>query len=118
MSGNQPLVNINFDAISQQLKVRPEILKRLIKSFSFSLGGKMASLEQALAKNDALLMRSILHEIKGTAGNLRLDTISSAENVMHEAVKAGEAPQKLTEYFATLKLRVQELQEYMAKQES
>jgi len=115
--GDQQQLNIAFESISQQLKVRPEILKKLIKSFSVSLGEKMVNLEQALEKNDALLMRSILHEIKGTAGNLRLETISAAENVMHEAVKAGEAQPKLKEYFDTLKSRVQELQQFMAKQE-
>lgn len=116
---SEPLpVNIDFQSISEQLKVRPEILKRLIKSFALSLNDKMKGLDEALGKNDAAQMRAILHEIKGTAGNLRLNTITGAENVMHEAVKVGEDPQKLGEYLRTLKQRVQELQDYLAKQES
>ena len=109
-------LSINYDDISQQLKVRPDILKRLIKSFAMSLSDKMKNLEEALAQNDALKMRSILHEIKGTAGNLRLDTISTPENIMHEAVKAGEDPQKLRGYLTTLKQKVEELQQYVSKE--
>lgn len=109
-------VSIDFTAISQQLKIRPEILKKLIKSFSGTLLEKMTALESALAKNDAMQMRMILHEIKGTAGNLRLSTITEAENVMHEAVKAGEGPDKLEGYFKTLKARVEELQKYLSEE--
>ena len=109
-------LNIDYAAISQLLKVRPEILKKLIVSFSKSLEEKSKDLEAALAKNDAMQMRMILHEIKGTAGNLRLETISEAENVMHEAVKAGEDKAKLEEYLKTLKLRISELKEYLSKQ--
>lgn len=106
-------VTIDFAAISQQLKIRPEILKKLIKSFSGTLLDKMVLLEAALGKNDAMQMRMILHEIKGTAGNLRLATIAEAENVMHEAVKAGEGKDKLDGYYKTLKARVEELQKYV-----
>ncbi len=109
-------VSLNFDAISQQLKVRPEILKKLIKSFTLSLTEKMKSLEEALAQNDSTKMRAILHEIKGTAGNLRLESITAPENVMHEAVKAGEDPKKLAEYLNTLKKSVAELQQYITKE--
>lgn len=111
-------VHIDFDAISQQLKVRPEILKKLIRSFALSLSDKMKGLDEALGQNDASKMRAILHEIKGTAGNLRLETITGAEHVMHEAVKAGEDPQKLQGYLVTLKQRVVELQDYLSKQGS
>ncbi len=110
-------ISIDYDNISQQLKVRPEILKKLIKSFAFALTEKMNILETGLSNNDAAQMRSVLHEIKGTAGNLRLSTICVAENVMHEALKAQESKEKLTEYFAVLKERVAELQQYIAKQE-
>ncbi len=106
-------VTIDFAAISQQLKIRPEILKKLIKSFSSTLLEKMTVLESTLAKNDTMQMRMILHEIKGTAGNLRLATISEAESVMHEAVKAGEGKDNLEGYFKTLKARVEELQKYV-----
>ncbi len=107
-------IDLNYEQISQLLKVRPEILKRIILSFATSLTDKMKNLEEALAQSDEARMRAILHEIKGTAGNLRLTTITTAENVMHEAVKAGENPGKLREYFVTLKLRVEELQRYLA----
>src|SRR3989338_1696475 len=106
-------VTIDFTAISQQLKIRPEILKKLIKSFSGALFEKMTALEAALAENDGMQMRMILHEIKGTAGNLRLATISEAEDAMHEAVKAGEGKDKLEGYLKTLKARVDELQKYV-----
>ena len=111
-------LNIDYAGISQQLKIRPEILKKLILSFSKTLLEKIKVLEEALAKNDAMQMRMILHEIKGTAGNLRLETISEAENVMHEAVKSGEGKEKLEGYFKTLKLRVDELNQYLAKEGS
>ena len=110
-------ITIHYNNISQQLKIRPEILKKLIKSFSLALLDKMKILETALASNDATQMRAVLHEIKGTAGNLRLSTICTAENVMHEAVKGGEKKEKLAEYLKVLQERVAELQQYTAKQE-
>ncbi|MFA5087516.1 MAG: Hpt domain-containing protein [Candidatus Omnitrophota bacterium] len=108
-------LNIDFLKISQELRVRPEVLKRLIASFASSLAEKMKFLEEAFSQNDTARMRSILHEIKGTAGNLRLTSISAAEHPMHEAVLAGAEKEKIAEHFQILKLRVEELQTYIRK---
>ncbi|OGX05857.1 MAG: hypothetical protein A2Z88_01150 [Omnitrophica WOR_2 bacterium GWA2_47_8] len=108
-------LKIDYDKISQELKVRPEILKRLILSFSQALADRMVKLEEALKNNDTAQMRAILHEIKGTGGNLRLTTITTAENDMHVAVKAGEEKAKLENYFKVLKQRVSELGQYLSK---
>ena len=108
-------ITIDFDGISKELKIRQEILVRLINSFAIALTGKMKNLKEALERMDAETMRAILHEIKGTAGNLRLKRLSEAEDVMHVAVKAGEQKPKLEEYYKTLNDRVIELQEYLKK---
>jgi len=111
----KPSVNINYDELSAELKVRKEVLERLILSFSNTLADRMKQLEEAYGQKDSARMRQLLHEIKGTAGNLRLKTITDAESVMHEAVKAGEDMEKIGQYFKTLKMRSDELLEYLNK---
>ena len=108
-------LQIDYVRISQELKIRPEILQRLILSFSKTLMDRMKTLEEALMVSDAQKMRAILHEIKGTAGNLRLASISEAEAPMHEAVKANASREETHEYFKVLKSRCEELRDYLAK---
>ena len=103
-------VQIDVAQVSQELKIRPEVYMRLVISFSNSLIGKMRSLSDALAENDRDQMRLILHEIKGTAGNLRLKSITGPETVLHDAVKAGEVPKKLYQYLEILKNETEKLQ--------
>lgn len=116
--GDEAVLNIDFEKISQELKVRPEILKKLVVSFTNSLPQKIQTLGDAFTQNDVLKMRAILHELKGTSGNFRLETVANAVITMHTAVKAGEDPQKIKEYFEILKIKVEELRQYIAKQGS
>jgi len=94
---------IDVEAISQQLHVRAEVLKRIIVSFSQALAGKLAELSEVHEKSDILKMRAILHEIRGTSGNLRLQDVHSSAVTLHEAVKAGAAKEKTTAYLEDLK---------------
>lgn len=104
--------------VSQEMKVRPEILNRLVLSFSRTLTEKVRLLEAAMFKDDIITMRAILHEVRGTAGNLRLEGIANAGRVMHEAVKSETSKDKVPEYFRTLKAWTQAFNEYIKKQES
>ena len=109
-------VNIDVQQISQELRIRPEIYLRLVTSFSNSLVGKMHALSDALAEDDRDQMRLILHEIKGTAGNLRLRNITEPETVLHEAVKAGDAQKKLLQHYEVLRAETEKLQQHLATQ--
>jgi len=95
--------NYDVAAVSQELHVRPEILTKLLKSFSNTLDQKIAQLEDCMLKNDVLQIRSIMHEVKGTSGNLRLKQVYEAADSMHVSVKAGDAPEKVAPLYATFK---------------
>ena len=114
-SENTNNLNIDIDAISQLLRIRPHIYVKLMKSFAESLTQKLTLFNDALASNDRDQMRMILHEIKGTAGNLRLNNIIGPETVLHTAVKAGEQQIILLKHFEILKAETENLQQYLAK---
>jgi len=106
-------IYIDIERISQELRIRPHIYVKLTKSFANSLGGKMNLLNDALMANDRDQMRMILHEIKGTAGNLRLYTITGPEAVLHAAVKAGEPQKILSAHLDILRSETEKLQKYV-----
>ena len=108
-------VHIDVNKVSSELRIRPEVYMRIVSSFTSSLPGKLSRLNGALSVNDRDQMRMILHEIKGTAGNLRLTTISQPQETMHVAVKAGEDQKQLSKYFQDLYSASQKLVEYVAK---
>lgn len=89
----------DLNAVSQELHVRPEILSKLLKSFSTTLTQKIAQLDDAFPKNDIVLIRAIMHEVKGTAGNLRLKDVYATADAMHLAVKASEPAEKVKPLF-------------------
>lgn len=106
-------LTIDIAKISQELRVRPEVLTRIMASFAKNLEDKMVQLNIALQKMDVEMMRAILHEIKGTAGNLRLHNVCTAENAMHVAVKAGDPQLKLAIYFEDLKTESKRFQKFI-----
>ncbi len=106
---------IDIDAISQELHVRPEVLKRIIASFSKTLTEKVINLEHALMKSDVVGMRALLHEIRGTSGNLRLTKVYSAALDLHEAVKANAEREKLSQYLSVLREHSAALDEFIIK---
>ena len=117
MSQQNTSNSFSYDAqaISQELCVRSEVLTRLVVSFSDTIVQKISVLEGAFVDNDILKMRATLHEIRGTSGNLRLNSILSSAKVMHEAVKAGEDQSKVSQYFDALKSCVDEFCAYAQK---
>lgn len=106
-------INIDVKQVSEELRIRPEIYVKIAVSFVNSLSGKLKILSDAMSCNDRDQMRMTLHEIKGTAGNLRLRNLSAVESMMHEAVKAGEPQTRLTQYFEALRRESEKLQLYM-----
>lgn len=117
MSSGDQNSDFHFDLeqVSQQLHVRPEVLKRLVMSFSKTLSTRMGELGEALSRDDILKMRAILHEVKGTAGNLRLNDVHATADTMHKAVKAGEDKKKIEEYFAVLKSKAEQFSQFVEK---
>lgn len=108
-------IHLDVTKICEELKIRPEIYLKIAQSFVNSLQGKLKILNDALSANDRDHMRMILHEIKGTAGNLRLTTLTKVEVAMHDAVKAGEPQARLWQYFETLRQESERLQQYITK---
>ena len=102
-------MEININTISMELHVRPEVLRKIIISFAGTLAIKMVELNSACEKDDMIRMRAILHEIRGTSGNLRLEKLYVAARTLHEAVKAGQAKDKILEYLGALKAQSTEL---------
>ena len=94
----------DFDAVAQELHVRPEILKRLVESFSVTLAGKVVQLDELVPAKDVEKIRAIMHEVKGTSGNLRLTKVYESADKMHVAVKAEEPQEAILEYFNAFKV--------------
>ncbi len=86
---------LDVERISAELRIRPEIYVKIVKSFSGNFPAKLAALREALAGGDYEAMRRGLHEIKGTAGNLRLRDVLDAEGRMHAAVLAGASVEEI-----------------------
>ena len=106
-------VKINVEEVSQELKIRPEIYLKIVSSFSETLLQKMRDLSSALQTKDLEEMRRILHEIKGTSGNLRLHNIYGPQETLHLAVKANEDEEKLNNYLDELKTETEKLRQYL-----
>ncbi len=106
-------VKINVEQVSQELKIRPEIYLKIVSSFSETLLQKMKDLSEALKSENLEEMRRILHEIKGTSGNLRLQNIYGPQETLHLAVKANEDAEKLNAYLEELKTETEKLREYL-----
>ena len=102
---------VDIQKISEELNVRQEVLARLITSFSKTLQEKLKQLDEALSVNDVMRMRAILHEVRGTSGNLRLKGVEACAKSLHEAVKAGAQSAKLASYLSDLKSETQTLAE-------
>ncbi len=109
---------LDAEQVSQQLKIRPEIYLKIVNSFAKTLDDKMQMLGQALTANDAETMRSILHELKGTAGNLRLSSIIDKQSDLHLSVKEGHSPDKLKPLYEALKKECLKLQQFLRKRAS
>ena len=104
---------LDVSAISQELRIRPEIYVKIVVSFAQNLTAKMAALNTAVIGNDAQQMRIILHEIKGTAGNLRLKELMVTETAMHDALLNSEPQEKISKLFEGLNAEVLRLQEFI-----
>lgn len=111
---NNPL-HIDTQGVSQELKIRPEIYLKIVRSFSGTLTQKMADLREALEKLDRETIRKILHEIKGTSSNLRLHNVMRAEALMHDEIKGEGNPQRLAQCLSSLSLECDRLQEALAR---
>ena len=108
---SEPLIDVA--TVSQELRIRPEIYLKIVLNFAQNLTAKMAALNTAVIANDTQQMRIILHEIKGTAGNLRLKNLIAVEASMHEAVLKGEAKEKISKLVEGLNAEVLRLQEFV-----
>jgi len=106
-------INIDVTKICEQMKIRPTIYVKLVTSFTESLEHKFNVFQQALEQNNREQMRMIMHEIKGTASNLRLNNIIGPQAVLHTAVKAGEKKEALSRHFEILKDEADRLRAYV-----
>jgi len=93
----------DVEAVATELRIRPEILKKLLGSFSNTLAEKIAQLDMLVPVNDIEKIRAIMHEVKGTSGNLRLKKVYEKADAMHVAVKAGEPQHKILNFFEEFK---------------
>ena len=108
-------LQIDVKQISEELRIRPEIYMKIVTNFAVSLSGKMKMISESITGDNRDQLRMILHEIRGTAGNLRLRNVSSAEAVMHDAVKAGANAVILMQLFQKLEEEVLRLQQCVEK---
>ena len=93
----------DINKVSEELHVRAEILEKLLKSFTGTLALKIDELDVFVPQNDIDKVRAIMHEVKGTSGNLRLNKVYETADTMHVAVKAEEPQEKIIELFNAFK---------------
>lgn len=105
----------DINTVSQDLRIRSEILQKLIISFSKTLSDKIDQLNTLVPQNHTEQIRAIMHEIKGTSGNLRLTNIYRATDKMHVAVKSGEEESVIVGYFQEFKNEVAQFLQYVNK---
>ena len=108
-------LQLDVRQISAELRIRPEIYLKIVTNFALSLSGKMKILSEAITSDQRDQLRMTLHEIRGTAGNLRLRDISAAEVVIHDAAKAGANAILLMQFFQKLEEEVVRLQKCVEK---
>jgi len=89
----------DVNKVCEELHVRAEILEKLLRSFTGTLAQKIAQLDEFVPRRDIDKIRAIMHEVKGTAGNLRLNEVYHSADTMHLAVKAEEPQEKIVELF-------------------
>ena len=114
MSESPEKIMLDVNKVSQELRIRPEVYVKIVTSFSQTLMEKVQLLEDGLAKRDWDALRRILHEIKGTASNLRLKEVTAAEEVMHAEVKGAADPEKLRLGLVSLKTEAERLRAVVA----
>jgi len=68
---------INIEAVSQELRIRPEIYKKILTGFCLSLPAKIETLTNAFSSSDFKKIQEVSHEIKGIASNLRVAKLKS-----------------------------------------
>ncbi|MDD3375091.1 MAG: Hpt domain-containing protein [Candidatus Omnitrophica bacterium] len=93
----------DVNKVCEELHVRAEILEKLLKSFTGTLAQKIAELDELVPQRNIDKIRAIMHEVKGTAGNLRLNEVYCTADTMHLAVKAEEPQEKIIELFDAFK---------------
>ena len=98
----------DFALVSAELCIRPEVLKRLVVSFGKTIATKTHALEAALADNDIVKARAVLHEVRGTSGNLRLASVLAPAKMLHEAIKANESSEKIAQHLSNFKAKTEE----------
>jgi HPt (histidine-containing phosphotransfer) domain-containing protein len=103
MGMNLEHLSYDVEGVSQELHVRPEALVKILKSFAQTLSEKIVQLNELAEKNDQEQLRAILHEVKGTAGNLRLKKICELADRMHQAIKNKESSMAIAMWFQAFK---------------
>ena len=110
--------SIDIIKVSQELRIRPEIYYKILSSFSASLDGKVKDLDEAINTNNTDQARMILHEIKGTASNLRAQDLLSAETALHDAVKNGDNDTIIANFLVQMQKEVHKLQAFVSQTKS
>jgi HPt (histidine-containing phosphotransfer) domain-containing protein len=111
-------MHLDIEKISQELRIRPQVYVRIAASFAQTLKNKLDELAKAFTDNDTEHMRAILHEIRGTSGNLRIAAVAESEAAMREAVKGGKNREEIQRLFHQLRAASDDFEDFMLKLQS
>lgn len=103
------MLEIDVGQVSRELRIRPEIYIKILTSFSQTLFDKTKILDEAIAREDKETIRRTLHEIKGTASNLRLKTITAIEEELHQEVKGAADVDKMKQGLQAMIIETEKL---------
>jgi HPt (histidine-containing phosphotransfer) domain-containing protein len=80
---------MDIRALAEELGLEEADAQRLITTFLESTEQDLIQLAQAYADQDAEQLRQTAHHIKGAAGNLELNVVAAAAQVIEEKSRSG-----------------------------
>lgn len=94
MTGS-PQLNINIEANSKDLNIKPQIYVRVLQKAVLQTSQDILALETALPVDDYDQVKAIAHKFKGDYDNLRITDMSSLARQIEDIAKNSRDKEKI-----------------------
>lgn len=86
VSGDKYEDTFTLQTIAETLELEIEVVKKILGAFMTSSGQLLKKIEEAVVENNFSQLKQLAHQLKGTAGNMRLKSIADlAANIESNA---------------------------------
>jgi HPt (histidine-containing phosphotransfer) domain-containing protein len=86
---------INFSRLDEYFGDDPDVIVSLLNAFSTGTGQVLERLHNALTAGDRQAVAALVHEVRGTCGNLGVDSMAHIAVQIEDAVETGDWPNGL-----------------------